>query len=192
MTGCTSPTRASRPRRRWSPTPPTLSSTASTRSRNNTAQTPASSALPRVELSDRPYGLRAGDEVIFTAAFYPPGEPRVENGTLGNVASVDGPSEIAVQTRGALEREVHVDTAESQDMRLAYAQHVYKAQGVTVGRAFVLTGGWQTDREPAYVALRRAREQTDIYVSREDLGEQGMDTGAIERLGDTIAASARS
>jgi conjugative relaxase-like TrwC/TraI family protein len=143
----------------------------------------------RVELSDRPYGLRAGDEVIFTAAFYPPGEPRVENGTLGNVASVDGSSEIAVQTRGALEREVHVDAAEFQDMRLAYAQHVYKAQGATVDRAFVLTGGWQTDRERAYVALSRAREQTDIYASREDLGEQGMDTGAIERLGDAISES---
>jgi len=143
----------------------------------------------RVELSDRPYGLRAGDEVIFTAAFYPPGEPRVENGTLGNVASVDGPSEIAVQTRGALEREVHVDGAEFQDMRLAYAQHVYKAQGATVERAFVLTGGWQTDRERAYVALSRAREQTDIYACREDLGEQGMDTAAIERLGDAISES---
>jgi ATP-dependent exoDNAse (exonuclease V) alpha subunit len=48
----------------------------------------------------------------------------------------------------------------------------------------VLTGRWQTDRECAYVALSRAREQTDIYVAREDLGEQGVDSGAIERLGD--------
>ncbi len=71
----------------------------------------------------------------------------------------------------------------------AYAQHVYKAQGRTVDRAFVLTGGWQTDRERAYVALTRARERTDIYVSREDLGEQGMDAGAIERLGEAMAES---
>jgi ATP-dependent exoDNAse (exonuclease V) alpha subunit len=74
-------------------------------------------------------------------------------------------------------------------MRLAYAQHVYKAQGATVDRAYVLTGGWQSDRERAYVALSRARERTDIYVSREDLGEQGMDTGAIERLGEAISES---
>lgn len=40
--------------------------------------------------------------------------------------------------------------------RLAYAQHVYKAQGATVQQAFVLTGGWQTDRERSYVALSRA------------------------------------
>ena len=56
-------------------------------------------------------------------------------------------------------------------------------------RSFVLTGGWQTDREHAYVALTRAQEQTDIYVSREDLGEQGMDAGAIERLGEAMAES---
>jgi len=59
------------------------------------------------------------------------------------------------------------------DLRLSYAQHVYKAQGRTVQRAFVLTGGWQTDRERAYVALTRARDRTDLYASREDLGEQG-------------------
>ena len=143
----------------------------------------------RAELPDRPYALAAGDEVIFTALLRQPGAPRVENGTLGRVVSVDGRSEIAVQTRGANEQNVHVDTTEFHDMRLAYAQHVYKAQGATVDRAFVLTGGWQTDRERAYVALSRARERTDIYVSREDLGEQGMDTGAIERLGEQISES---
>lgn len=143
----------------------------------------------RAELPDRPYALAAGDEVIFTAPFYPPGERRVENGTLAEVTSVDGQSEIAVETRGAHEQKVHVDTADFNDMRLAYAQHVYKAQGATVERAFVLTGGWQADRERAYVALSRARERTDIYVSREDLGEQGMDTGAIERLGEAISES---
>ena len=143
----------------------------------------------RAQLPDRPYSLAAGDEVIFTAAFYPPGERRVENGTLAEVTSVDGRSEIAVQTRGAHDQEVHVDIAEFADMRLAYAQHVYKAQGATVDRGFVLTGGWQADRERAYVALSRARERTDIYVSREDLGEQGMDTGAIERLGEAISES---
>ncbi len=53
----------------------------------------------------------------------------------------------------------------------------------------MLTGGWQTDREHTYVALTRAQERTDIYVSREDLGEQGMDAGAIERLGEAMTES---
>src|SRR5207253_114476 len=92
-------------------------------------------------------------------------------------------------TSGANRREVRVNIEEFSDLRLSYAQHVYKAQGRTVDRAFVLMGGWQTDRERAYVALSRARSRTDIYVSREDLGEQGMDVGAVERLGEAMAES---
>lgn len=55
----------------------------------------------------------------------------MEKGTLASVTSVDGRSEIAVQTRGAFEREVHVDAADFNDLRLAYAKH-YKPQGATV------------------------------------------------------------
>jgi hypothetical protein len=113
----------------------------------------------------------------------------VENGTLGTVAETEGDDRLTIKTHGATQREVDVNTGKFNDLRLSYAQHVYKAQGRTVDRAFVLTGGWQTDREHAYVALTRARERTDLYVSREDLGEQGMDTGAIERLGEAMAES---
>jgi ATP-dependent exoDNAse (exonuclease V) alpha subunit len=143
-----------------------------------------SAALP-----DRPYGLSAGDEVIFTAPLFQPGRSRVENGTLGTVTSVSGEDRVSIETKGAQQREVQLSTEEFGELRLAYAQHLYKAQGRTVNRSLVLTGGWQTDRERAYVALTRARERTDIYVSHEDLGEQGMDAGAIERLGEAMAAS---
>ena len=54
-----------------------------------------------VELPDRPYGLAAGDEVIFTAAIYQPGQPRVENGTLGSVIEVSGEDRVSIQTKGA-------------------------------------------------------------------------------------------
>jgi hypothetical protein len=142
-----------------------------------------------VDPPDRPYGLRAGDQVIFTTALYQPGQARVENGTLGTVTEVSGDDRVSVETKGAREREVQLGSEELGELRLAYAQHLYKAQGRTVDRSFVLMGGWQTDRERAYVALTRAQERTDVYVSREDLGEQGMDAGAIERLGEAIAES---
>jgi hypothetical protein len=60
---------------------------------------------------------------------------------------------------------------------------------ITAETSGILMGSWQTDREHAYVAVSRAREQTQIYVSREDLGEAGMDTGAIERLADRMRRS---
>jgi conjugative relaxase-like TrwC/TraI family protein len=143
----------------------------------------------RVELPGRPYDLAAGDEVMLTAAFYPRGGERVENGTVADVIGTGGIRGATLRTREAQAREVEINTREFAELRLAYAQHVYKAQGRTVDEAFVLMGGWQTDKERAYVALTRAHERTDVYVSREDLGEEGMDAGAIERLAERIEQS---
>jgi hypothetical protein len=39
----------------------------------------------RVELAGKPYGLAAGDHVMFTGQYHVPGEKRVENGILGTV-----------------------------------------------------------------------------------------------------------
>lgn len=144
----------------------------------------------RVELPDVPYSIAAGDQVVFTKAIFVPGEPRVENGTRGMVVEANSKeSALTIQTEGASAREVNVNTAEHPDLRLGYAQHVYKAQGLTVDRAHALIGDWQTDRERAYVAVSRSRERTDIYAAREDLGEQGLDAGAIQRLVEAIADS---
>jgi ATP-dependent exoDNAse (exonuclease V) alpha subunit len=144
----------------------------------------------RVPIPDGPYSLAGGDQVIFTKAMFVPGEQRVENGTRGQVVHTNSEENtLTVQTEGARSREVDVNTNEFKDIRLGYAQHVYKAQGLTVERSHVLIGSWQTDRERAYVALSRSKEQTDIYTSREDLGEQGMHAGAIERLGEAMSES---
>ena len=143
-----------------------------------------------VELPGKPYGLHAGDEIIFSAQFHPPGEKRIENGIAGTVLDADHDKDrVTIETHEREPREVAVNTAEFSDLSLGYAVHVYKAQGITAEAAGILTGGWQTDRESTYVALSRAREQTQVYVAREDLGEQGMDVGAIERLGERIHRS---
>jgi conjugative relaxase-like TrwC/TraI family protein len=143
-----------------------------------------------VELPGKPYGLRAGDEVIFSAQLPVLGERRVENGITGTVLDADRDrNRVTISTHEREPREVAVDTANFSDLNLGYALHVYKAQGITAEASGILTGGWQTDREHAYVALSRAREQTQVYVAREDLGEQGMDVGAIERLGERIRQS---
>jgi ATP-dependent exoDNAse (exonuclease V) alpha subunit len=144
----------------------------------------------RIELADRPYDLASGDEVMFTSMMMVHGQARVENGTLATVTATEAKeNRITVRAEGEQSRELEIRTNEFSDLRLAYAQHVYKAQGVTVERAHTMIGGWQTDRERAYVALSRARAQTDIYLSREDLGEQGLDPEGIERLAEIISES---
>lgn len=84
---------------------------------------------------------------------------------------------------------MRLDTSEFSGLSLSYAAHVHKAQGITAETSGILIGGWQTDKEHAYVAVSRAREQTQIYVSREDLGEQGFDTGAMQRLAEKLKRS---
>ena len=143
----------------------------------------------RANLPDAPYQLATGDQVIFTKSHYQPGQDRVENGTLGTIKDIQDENKLLIDTHGANEREVAVDTNDFTDLRLGYAQHVYKAQGLTANKALALIGGWQTDRERAYVALTRAREQTDIYASKQDLGVQGMNADAIERLAEKIEQS---
>jgi len=144
----------------------------------------------RVELPDRPYGLATGDEILFASQHRVPGEQRVENGTRGVIVAVDQrTSGVRVQTEEPTPRDIDVNAKEFDGLRLAYAQHVYKAQGLTTDRALVLTGGWQTDRERSYVALSRAREQTDIYAARDDLGHQGIDSDAIDRLAERMNES---
>ena len=74
-------------------------------------------------------------------------------------------------------------------LRLGYAQHLYHQQGATVQRAVVVTGGWQTSQEGAYVQASRAREGTDWHVAREDLGTEGMDAERVGRLAELMRAS---
>jgi conjugative relaxase-like TrwC/TraI family protein len=145
-----------------------------------------------VELPGKPYGLASGDEVIFTAQHHQPGTERVENGITGTIIDTsrgEDESCLTIKTNEPEPREIDIDTQQFNDISLGYAVHAYKSQGMTTEHASVLIGGWQTDRENAYVSLTRAREQTDIYLSREDLGEEGMDTGAIGRLAERMEQS---
>ncbi len=144
----------------------------------------------RVQLPGKPYGLAAGDEIIFSAKCPVPGERRIENGITGTVIDTSRDEDkVTIRTNEHGPRDIAIDTSEFSDLSLSYAVHVNKAQGMTTETSGILTGGWQTNKEHAYVAVSRAREQTKIYVSREDLGEQGFDTGAMERLAERIKRS---
>jgi conjugative relaxase-like TrwC/TraI family protein len=144
----------------------------------------------RVQLPDKPYGLAQGDEVIFTDKFKMRRQKRVENGITGTVIGTSRDDEkVTILTREKPPREVNVDTEKFSEISLAYAVHIRKGQGMTAETSGLLAGGWQTDKEHIYVSLSRAREQTDVYITREDLGEKGMDVGAIERFGERMKRS---
>ncbi|MHB8533364.1 MAG: MobF family relaxase [Solirubrobacteraceae bacterium] len=141
-----------------------------------------------VALPDVSYGLRAGDRVAFISQHRPAGERRVENGTRGEVVGLDSEEQrVKVLTDG--ERELTLSGEDLSSLRLSYAQHLYRQQGATVQRAVIVTGGWQTSQEGAYVQASRAREGTDWHVAREDLGTEGMDAERVGRLAELMRAS---
>jgi ATP-dependent exoDNAse (exonuclease V) alpha subunit len=142
----------------------------------------------RLALAAVSYGLRSGDRVVFVAQHRPAGEERVENGTRAAVIALAVDEQrVTVRTDGS-QREVTVGGDDLNALRLGYAQHLYRQQGATAERAVVVTGGWQTSREGAYVEASRARHGTDWHLAREDLGTEGADADRIERLAEAMRA----
>ena len=133
------------------------------------------------------YGLREGDLIAFTAQYRPRGQPRVENGTRGQVSAIHE-RRVTVTIDGS-QRRVVLAGDDLDSLRLAYALHVYRQQGATVERSVILTGGWQTSKETAYVEATRARHGTDWFIARDDLGAEGQDAQRVMRLAGAMRTS---
>jgi ATP-dependent exoDNAse (exonuclease V) alpha subunit len=134
------------------------------------------------------YGIRAGDRVAMIEQHYEPGAERIENGSQGEVLQVTPAGEALIEF-DVTGRQRTLAGDDLGRVRLGYAQHIHRAQGATVTRTLVVTGGWQTSKEPAYVEASRARNGTHWYVSREDLGVEGHDTDRIQRLAANMRRS---
>ena len=141
-----------------------------------------------VPLPHQHYGLRAGDVIAFTKQHRTPGQPRVENGARGQVTNVHDTRGITVALDGS-QREVTLAGQDLESLRLAYAQHVYRQQGATVERSVVVTGGWQTNKESAYVQASRARKGTEWFLAREELGLDGQDERRVTSLANKMRNS---
>ncbi len=136
------------------------------------------------------YGLREGDLVTFTAQHRQPGHPRVENGTRAEVTKIGENNKLTLILDGS-GRELQLAGKDLENVRLAYAQHVYRQQGATVDRSVVLTGGWQTSKESAYVQATRARDATEWFLARDELGLDGQDDRRVMRLAQQLRISRR-
>jgi len=117
---------------------------------------------------DRIERFHAGDRVVFSRQVRFGGwRPRVENGATGTIRNVE--PEAQVIDVDLPDRHVTLRGDQLGALRLGYAQHVYSAQGRTVDRTYVVTGGWQTGRESSYVALSRSREAAHVYTDYSSL-----------------------
>jgi len=122
---------------------------------------------PAVPLQGRPYGLRAGDEIVLRAASRHPQLGAVRNGTLGRVLAVaDDEQSATVRLSDGREASWERGQLDAASARLAYVSHTFPAQGQTVDRAHVIADR-HADANGTYVALTRARERTHLYASAE-------------------------
>ncbi len=127
------------------------------------------------------YGVHQGDLIAFTHQHRPPRAPRVENGTRGEITIIHPNGSATIALDGS-DRRITLAPDDLGSIRLAYAQHVYRQQGATVERSIVLTGGWQTSKETAYVEAGRARQRTDWHIARQDLDPDHQDLTPTARL----------
>ena len=134
------------------------------------------------------YGVRAGDRVALIEQHREPGIERIENGSRGEILDITPAGEVLVEF-DVTGRQQRLSVEDLGKLRLGYAQHIHRAQGATVTKTLVVTGGWQTSKEPAYVEASRARQGTHWYVSRQDLGVEGHDTDRIARLAQNMSRS---
>jgi hypothetical protein len=141
-----------------------------------------------IPLPHQHYGLREGDLVVFTKQHRTPGRARIENGSRGEVTAIDARAGLGITLDGS-ERQVNLAGEDLGSLRLGYAQHVYRQQGATVARSVVVTGGWQTSKESAYVQASRARQGTEWFLAREELGLDGLDERRVMRLADKMRGS---
>jgi conjugative relaxase-like TrwC/TraI family protein len=134
------------------------------------------------------YGIRQGDRVALIDQHHEPGVERIENGSRGEVLDITPAGDVLIEF-DVTGRQRTLAGDDLGRLRLGYAQHIHRAQGATVTRTLVVTGGWQTSKEPAYVEASRARQGTDWFVSRDDLGVEGHDTDRIQRLAQNMRRS---
>ena len=112
----------------------------------------------------RPYAVRPGDEIQIRRTIPHPDHGQLRNGTTAQVATIDPETNsVALRLADGIQVGLDAEQAVRADLRLAYVQHPFPAQGQTTDTAHLIIGEHAT-QEGSYVALTRAREQTHIYA----------------------------
>jgi len=116
---------------------------------------------PALEAGERVF--QAGDRILCR---HNQSRLGVLNGDLATVTSVDNANgSLTVRLdRDPEARELPVSYLEQGHVDYGYAMTGHKAQGVTTDRTFVVVDG-NTDREWAYVAMSRGRQNNTLYLA---------------------------
>ncbi len=133
----------------------------------------------------RPYNLHSGDRVQIRRTINHRDHGPLRNGTTAVINDIDPDAqtiELALPTGQSVN--LSIGQADAAQLRLAYVQHPFPAQGVTTDTAHLIVSAHAT-REGTYVALTRAREDTHLYA--EESVDSDLDGDRLQSLADRIS-----
>jgi hypothetical protein len=131
------------------------------------------------------FDFSAGDQIRFTANDRKLG---IDNNATGTIKAIDG-THIAVRLDGPKGRTINFDAATFENFRHSYAGTIYAAQGSNLDSVYLLhSEHWRSS--PAYVALTRHKEKTELFVARNTAKDLKELAHQVARTDDRRAASA--
>jgi len=133
----------------------------------------------------RPYSLHAGDEVQIRRTINHPDHGPLRNGTTALIRYIDPDAQtigLALPTGQPVT--LSIDQANAVQLRLAYVQHLFPAQGITTDTAHLIVSAHAT-RQGTYVALTRARDETHLYA--DESSDADRDGDGLQALAERIS-----
>tara|TARA_R110000850_G_scaffold20172_2_gene60183 strand:- start:860 stop:3235 length:2376 start_codon:yes stop_codon:yes gene_type:complete len=113
-----------------------------------------------VETERGTLSVGVGDRIAFRGTWKPKG---IYAGALATVEVIDGDRVTVRSDRG---REITFDTRDYTNIDLGYAGTIYRGQGKTLDQTYLLhTHHWRD--AASYVAMTRARGQTEVFVGKD-------------------------
>jgi hypothetical protein len=138
-----------------------------------------------VAVPGRPYRLHAGHDIQIRHTVQDPEQGPPRNGTTAQITDVNPRTgDLELRTTDGSELRLDQQQAAAADLRLAYVQHPFPAQGQTTDTTHVIVDD-HTTREGSYVALTRARDHTHIYAA--NTTDETADLDPVRTLADRMS-----
>ena len=130
------------------------------------------------------FDFSSGDRIRFTGTDK---EVGVINNATGTIEMIDG-GKLAVRLDGPEGKTVTFETGSFGHFRHAYAATIYAAQGSNLDQVYLYhSEHWR--RAPAYVALTRHKDKTELFVARNTAKDLKELAQQVSRTAETRAAS---
>ena len=130
------------------------------------------------------FDFSAGDRIRFTGTDKKRG---IDNGDTGTIMAIDG-THLAVRLDGRAGKTINFDAEAFDTFRHSYAGTIYAGQGSSIDHCYLYhSEHWRS--APAYVALTRHKEDTELFVAANTAKDVKELARQVARSDETRAAS---